>query len=442
VWDDDARARLRSWGVDDRRITVLPNPMTPLLRQKSQWLDKKAVRRKLRLEENQPIAFFAAQPFTGLSALDDPSQVNETLYRILDLACLIPEFYFIVKFHPNDAHRGKPERMRRFIEEQTLPNVRLLVSEDSHELILASDVVISGTSTCLWEATVLDRVAVAFVNQEYTRQLFPYNSNSGVIRTDNIKELMKILRDVARRKENPSMIASRAPIKPAYSNSKCSGYFDDPRWEVFSLIPPKAKTLLDIGCGAGWLGEKIKATRQCFIVGVEKDREAGKRANQILDAVFIQDIEKFPLPFRERSFDCIVISDLLEHLVDPWETLRRLVGLLSDDGVVIISIPNIGHYTTLLSLIAGHFEYKDEGILDRTHLRFFTHEGIKNLLERSGLGLIKMLRNTHAGRKMRVANLLLGNRLADLITFQYLIVAERGDKKIANRCIIHQCALS
>jgi len=423
VWDDDARALLRSWGIEDRRIMLLPNPRIPLLRQRSRLVDRKIVRKKLKVEENRQTAFFAAQPFMGLSALDDPSMINKTLLRIFDLSNLMPNFFFLIKLHPNDAYTGKQERLIRLIEKRGLSNIKVLVLEDTCELILASDVVISGTSTCLWEATVLSRPAVAFVNYGFARRLFPYNSNSGVIRTDTIEELVKVLNDVTGHKESSSVVTSCVFIEDTQMNGGHPGYFNDPRWEVFSLIPPKAKALLDVGCGSGWLGEKIKATRPCLVVGIEKNVEAGKMASRVLDAVFVQDIEKSSLPFRNRSFDCIVVSDLLEHLVDPWETLRRLVDLLQDDGIMIISIPNIGHYTTILRLIAGRFEYEDEGILDRNHLRFFTRKNIKDLLEQSGLRIIKTLRNTHAGRKMRIANFISGNQLADLITFQYIIVA-------------------
>lgn len=429
VWDKDAHECLRSWGVTDHRIAILPNPMLPLLKEKARRIDKKTMRRKFGFEDDRPIVLFAAQPFTGLSSLDDRSQVAKTISQILAAARRIPEFSFLIKVHSYDVKRGGLKRIQSLVDEEGGPHVQILTSGDSHELVIASDVVISGTSTCLWEAVMLDRPAVAFVDRAFLRQVFPYQANSGVIRTDSVEELVEILRDVVG-KEGASIagISRTATDAAPETNSMPLEYFGEPRWDLFSLIPAKAKTLLDVGCGVGWLGKKVKSTRPCRVVGIEKNADAGKMASKVLDAVFVQDIEKIPFPFRERAFDCIVVGDLLEHLCDPWGTLRGLVGLLHDNGVVIMSIPNIGHYTTLFSLAKGHWEYKNAGILDRTHLRFFTRCGIEDLLEQAGLRAIKMLRNTQAGSKMRTVNLLTGNRLAEAITFQYLIVADRHSK--------------
>ena len=429
AWDENARARFYSWGVTDRKIVLLPNPMVPLLQEKARLITKETARKKLGLAKNRPVVFFAGQPFTGLSALDDMSQAEKILYKILDLSGSIPEVLFLIKLHPNDTHTGKPEKMRQYAEETGLSNVMILASGDSHELMLASDMVISGTSTCLWEATVLGRVAVTFIDREFTRYMSPYDSDSGILRANSIEELAKIIRDVSKQPGTPSVAVSRMPDEAVRVDRESPGYFDDPRWEMLSLIPSRARTLLDVGCGAGWLGEKIKATRPCFVAGIEKNPDAARLASKILDEVFVQDIEKSPLPFHGKNFDCIVINDLLEHLVDPWQVLRSLVELLRDNGVVVLSIPNIGHYTTLLHLFAGHFRYKSEGILDKTHLRFFTREGIEELLGQSGLRMIKLLRNTQAGRKMRLLNFIACNRFIDQITFQYIIVADRSSER-------------
>jgi len=153
------------------------------------------VRGKLGLKKDCPVVLFAAQQFAGLSSMDNKFLVVETLKKILSLCELIPEILFLIKLHPDDAYTAKSKMVNDLIEVGRLSNVKVITSWDSHELIIASDAVIAETSTCLWEATILGRFAVSFINREFTRQIVPYNSDSGVIRADNIEELVKVIRE-------------------------------------------------------------------------------------------------------------------------------------------------------------------------------------------------------------------------------------------------------
>jgi len=195
VWDRNAHDCFRSWGVSDRKISMLPNPMRVLLQEKSTRINKEMVRGKLGLKKDCPVVLFAAQQFAGLSSMDNKFLVVETLKKILSLCELIPEILFLIKLHPDDAYTAKSKMVNDLIEVGRLSNVKVITSWDSHELIIASDAVIAETSTCLWEATILGRFAVSFINREFTRQIVPYNSDSGVIRADNIEELVKVIRE-------------------------------------------------------------------------------------------------------------------------------------------------------------------------------------------------------------------------------------------------------
>lgn len=423
VWDECARGFYRSLGVSEDRLSMLPNPRVPILEAKADQVEKEEVRRRYGLPGSRRMVLFAGTPFVGLSALDHPEEVVKTLENLLDVAGSVPDHQFLVKLHPNDDNTGELGRVQNIVNERNLRNVTVLASCDTQELILASDIVVAETSTCLWEAVVLKRRAIAYLGREFVREIYPYDNHQGVTRFDDPRLLQETLREGVAQVEGPVDVPS--PSFVGARNYGEHGYYDDPRWELLSLIPSGTRRMLDVGCGTGRLGRQVKTTRPCLVVGIERNEDAAKKAREILDEVLIEDVDGLGASFQGGEFNCIVFGDVLEHLPDPWETLKWYARCLRDDGVVVLSIPNVGHYKVLLSLAGGRWEYEEEGIVDRTHLRFFTRAGVESLLEQAGLRIVRMARNTDAGRKMRIANFLSGNRLEDLVTFQYLIVAKR-----------------
>ena len=161
-------------------------------------------------------------------------------------------------------------------------------------------------------------------------------------------------------------------------------YFGHARPEVLALVPATARRVLDIGCGAGRLGEALKARQQAEVVGIELDEAAAAAARQRLDEVIVGDIERLDLDFPPGSFDAIVCGDILEHLREPDRLLRRARGWLAADGRLVASIPNVRHHSVVRSLLEGNWTYESAGLLDRTHLRFFTRREIEKLLFRAG----------------------------------------------------------
>jgi 2-polyprenyl-3-methyl-5-hydroxy-6-metoxy-1,4-benzoquinol methylase len=154
---------------------------------------------------------------------------------------------------------------------------------------------------------------------------------------------------------------------------------------VSALDPIAGRRVLEIGCGSGRLGEHMKAKGAGRYVGVELVPEVAERARPRLDAVYAGDIERMELPLADGSFDYLVLGDVLEHLVDPWTVLRRCARFLGPGGQVVTSIPNVNHATILCGLMEGRWEYTDAGLLDRTHLRFFTLVEIGRLFQDAGL---------------------------------------------------------
>jgi SAM-dependent methyltransferase len=157
--------------------------------------------------------------------------------------------------------------------------------------------------------------------------------------------------------------------------------------EIAPLLPSHIDTVLEIGCGAGetmgWL-RSLRPVR--YAAAVELSTEAGTRARSVFDDVEINDIALPKMTFNTDRFDLILALDVLEHLTDPDQTLRTLRDRLKPNGVIILSLPNVAHYDVAIPLLfRGRWDYADEGLLDRTHLRFFTKRTALRMVENSGL---------------------------------------------------------
>lgn len=154
-----------------------------------------------------------------------------------------------------------------------------------------------------------------------------------------------------------------------------------------AMDPIAGRQVLEIGCASGGLGALMKSRGAARYVGVEAVPEVAERARLRLDQVYLGDVERLTIPEPPRSFDYLVFGDVLEHLADPWTALRRCTELLKPEGVVLASIPNINHASIFHGLLHGRWAYTDAGLLDRTHLRFFTLAEIEALFEQAGLAV-------------------------------------------------------
>jgi SAM-dependent methyltransferase len=140
----------------------------------------------------------------------------------------------------------------------------------------------------------------------------------------------------------------------------------------------EAVKILDVGTASGYLGKTLRG-RGYIVTGIEKDAATAERARDFYDSFHLADIETFEFPYR-REFDYILFADVLEHLRDPAAVLRRCIPALKNSGKIIISVPNVANFIVRLSLLFGKFDYMDRGILDRTHLRFFTLRSLKKMM--------------------------------------------------------------
>jgi ubiquinone/menaquinone biosynthesis C-methylase UbiE len=179
--------------------------------------------------------------------------------------------------------------------------------------------------------------------------------------------------------------------------SSTPAYYAFSRPEVVAMVKPKGKRVLDIGCAAGAMGAAMLEAGALEVVGVEIVGDAAKRAREKLTAVFSYDLERAPeLPYPDGHFDVITFADVLEHVRDPVVVLKHLRRYLKNDGRIICSIPNVRHESVILPLLFnGTWKYEDAGILDRTHLRFFTLREINDFMRETGF---EMLTPMHAVR--------------------------------------------
>ena len=163
------------------------------------------------------------------------------------------------------------------------------------------------------------------------------------------------------------------------------GYYTFARHEIISLIKhdySKPIQILEVGCGLGATLTKIKYLwPNSFVYGIEiVERIAHIGANYL--NIIPGNIESMELPYASGQFDYIILADVIEHLHEPEETLRRLIPYLKTDGSFLCSIPNIMHISVISSLLQGRFDYADAGICDKTHLRFFTLDSIVKLFQK------------------------------------------------------------
>ena len=173
-------------------------------------------------------------------------------------------------------------------------------------------------------------------------------------------------------------------------NDKSNSYYENVRSDLIPLIPFDAKCILEVGCAAGMTGQEIKKRSGVFVAGIELNAKAAEVAKTVLDDVVQGDIEKIDLPYSDGSFDCILFADVLEHLVDPLSALIRVRRLLKKGGTVVASIPNVQFHGVIHKLIEGNWTYEKEGILDETHLRFFTYKEIIKLFSQAGYSIQKV----------------------------------------------------
>jgi 2-polyprenyl-3-methyl-5-hydroxy-6-metoxy-1,4-benzoquinol methylase len=213
-------------------------------------------------------------------------------------------------------------------------------------------------------------------------------------------------------------------------DTKADAYFGNVRRDIEPLLPPHAAQVLEVGCGAGATLHWLKQTgRAGHTVGVELFESAAAVARGRVDELLVGNAETLlPGRFEAGRFDLVLCLDVLEHMIDPWAFMTQVQALLRPGGLVVASIPNVRHLRVVLDLLLrGRWAYADDGILDRTHLRFFTRESALALMAPPGLQVSACLRrDPPRASPSGLVNLLSFGGTRDLFTRGYLIAARKG----------------
>ncbi len=185
------------------------------------------------------------------------------------------------------------------------------------------------------------------------------------------------------------MSLASSELKELYHNQEL--YYAGSRPEMLRYLPKTTKKVLDVGCGQGNFAADVKKITTGESWGIDLNSEAIEKAKLILDQAFAGSISELYEKLPDQHFDAIYFNDILEHLVNPYQTLEIIKKKLSPQGVVIASIPNVRYFRNLRGLLWHRdWKYEDEGILDRTHLRFFTKKSIERMFDEQGYEIISI----------------------------------------------------
>lgn len=208
---------------------------------------------------------------------------------------------------------------------------------------------------------------------------------------------------------------------------KPSAYFAGARADFVDAMTTDNKSwVLEVGCGSGETGALAKSRGKAgHYVGIELFPAAGARAGRVLEQVLIADVEKLELPWPDATFDAVVLSEVLEHLVEPWALLSRLARVVKPGGMVFASSPNVSHWRVVRELVAGRFELTDRGVFDRTHMRWFTPSTFRAMFERAGFSVERLGPVTPFSARTRALSRLTGGRIDHLFTAQICVHARR-----------------
>jgi len=213
-----------------------------------------------------------------------------------------------------------------------------------------------------------------------------------------------------------------------YYESKDTSYYEQVRHDVIAMIPRGTRRVLEVGCSTGaTLAHAKTVLGLAEVVGIEPFESAAMIAAGRVDRIIVGDIEMMnELDVPECYFDCIICADVLEHLRDPWSVLLMLRRYLADDGVLLASIPNLRHISTVLKIVRDRFEYEEHGLLDQTHLRFFTLHTMLKMFRETGFSVDHIETNRSRSLIFQCASALTFGLFRPFSVFQYRLTCSKA----------------
>ena len=327
------------------------------------------------------------------------------------------------------------------------------VTADTESLVVVADVMVSVDSNLLIEAMMVGVPAINLLNEPGLRIGPSFYADSGILEVPaeeladtitavlsdpksraDLKELMaarvthynvgvdgkagervaqvmlEMLRDAGKEvtlaeQDRPQQADESPPTPPLLQQpwkrlNDLEGeellgvYHDSRRKELPAMLARPPRRVLDIGCATGSTGMMIKEQWPgTYVAGIELNKRAAEKASERIDLVISEKLEDIDLEaagIAPDSIDTVILADVLEHMYDPWSTLLRLHPYLTDDAQVLVSIPNVRNLNLLGQIVNGHFPYANEGLLDITHIRFFTLQEMEKMLRETGYEVYKL----------------------------------------------------
>lgn len=215
-------------------------------------------------------------------------------------------------------------------------------------------------------------------------------------------------------------------------------YSDSPRYECLNMLVRKPTNVLDIGCNVGSVGKVLRANfPEAQLWDCEFNEEAAKIAAQHYDHILKEDVTTvdFSALGLTQAFDMVCLFDVLEHLYNPWQLLQGLLPKLSHDAQVLVSLPNASHILVLLDALRGHWRYQNYGLLDFTHIRFFTDFDARKMFYQTGYRVEEMRHHTF-GLAQDIFNQLQHNSFSGSVTIDKLSVRVESREELARLCAI------
>lgn len=205
-------------------------------------------------------------------------------------------------------------------------------------------------------------------------------------------------------------------------------YYSHSRPELLQFLPTKLDIVLDVGCASGNFGKMLKEIYNCEVWGIEPDKNSAVLAEEKIDVVLNSIFDSNVAIPNHVKFDFIFFNDVLEHLQRPEEALILAKKYLKDDGFILASIPNLRFYPVMLSILRyKDFKYLDSGVMDKTHLRFFTQKSMQRLFLENGFKIKTMQGiNKHKFTYLNILNFFTLNFVEDMKYPQFAIVVSKN----------------
>ncbi|OYY95894.1 MAG: hypothetical protein B7Y41_01015 [Hydrogenophilales bacterium 28-61-23] len=444
----------RDIGISPDRLRVTGNPAWDVyagLKAEKPRV-REALNEKFGLDPSAPLLVFGTTWAAFYTAASYAAIYDETLATFL-LACraLIDAgraINIVIKDRPSNVAHGRDSTDRLARAAGLGPAQYVYTQDDTKLLVTAADVLVSVDSNLSVEAMLAGTPAINLMNELGLRMGPSFDAESGILEAapnELAPMLEMVLSDAELRASLLELMALKAPNynvsvdgsgservaqlmcdmarpfadaasehaqRPAdgyvwerlsnLEDAELMGlYHDRPRSDLLELMEHIPRRVLDIGCAAGATGQYLKTRHpDCWVGGIELSAPAAEKARERIDLVLEQKLED--VDFAEHgilpgSIDTVIVADVLEHIYDPWSALLHLRPLLTDDAQVLASIPNARNLWLLNELAGGRFPYAKEGLLDITHIRWFTRAEMLRMFRETGYEVSRTARTLAAG---------------------------------------------